>query len=131
MSSLFSCLFHISQRLLWLVLIIKTNYVQLVLSLIKKHKGVALSSTALCYISIQLWNVPPQLVQPCYVAPGRALIWGLFIAMCENEAIWIQLRFPLPGFELRTAHSKWFWTNALDHLAMVPAFVHPLFRIDS
>ena len=31
------------------------------------------------------------------------------------------VRHPLPEFELGTVHSDWFWTNALDCLAMIPA----------
>ena len=36
-------------------------------------------------------NVPPHLVQPCYLALGRALIWGLYPNWFEGFVNWVPI----------------------------------------
>ena len=36
-------------------------------------------------------NVPPHLVQPCYVALGWALLWGLYSDEVEGFVNWVPL----------------------------------------
>ena len=105
----------------------------------------------LCYDS---WHgdVPPHLAQPCNVALGRTLIWGLYPDEVEgsipmpvlavntflavnmlhglqpciyknNYAVYIVCH-PLPGFKVWTIHSEWLWANALDPSALMPTSRH-------